>query len=94
MLCALSALVAMAAAAAATIGRGILPGVAVAAVTIVVAQIGVFTGATTWFPLAAPALWAMDPRSVPVGALALVVVFGVACAALTLALWDRLQLAR
>lgn len=90
----LSALLAVAAAVAATLGRGILPGVAVAAMTIVVAQISVFAGATSWVPLAAPALWAMDPTAVPAGALALVAVFGGACAALTIGLWDRLQLAR
>lgn len=90
----LSAVIALAATVAATLGRGTLPGVAVAAVTIVVAQISVFTGATAWVPLAAPALWAMDPHTVALGPLILVVVFGAVCAALTIALWDRLQLAR
>lgn len=90
----LSALIALAATVAATLGRGILPGVAVAAVTIVVAQITVFTGATAWVPLAAPALWAMDPGAVSAGPLTLVVAFGAACGALTIALWDRLQLVR
>ena len=91
---ALSALVALCAAVAATIGRGILPGVAVAAVSIVAAQVSAFAGAPPWLPLAAPAMWAMDPGAVSLGPLVLVVAFGAACAAVTVALWDRLQLAR
>ena len=94
VLCVLSALIAIAATVASTLGRGVLPGVAVAAVTIVVAQISVFTGGSVWVPLVAPALWAMHPASVPVGALALVVAFGALCAALTVIAWHRLQLAR
>jgi ABC-2 type transport system permease protein len=90
----LTALIALAAAYASTLGRGILPGVAVAAVTIVVAQISVFTGASAWIPLAAPALWAMRPGTVAPGALAAVVLFGATCAALTIHAWGRLQLAR
>ncbi|WP_456845798.1 ABC transporter permease [Cellulomonas sp. P5_C6] len=94
VLCVLSALIAIAATVASTLGRGVLPGVAVAAVTIVVAQISVFTGGSVWVPLVAPALWAMHPAAVPFGALALVVAFGALCAALTVVAWHRLQLAR
>jgi len=94
VLCVLSALIALAAAIAATLGRGVLPGVAVAAVTIVVAQVSVFTGSSAWLPLAAPALWAMQPDAVSVGALGVVVAFGGLCAAVTIAAWDRLQLRR
>ena len=90
----LTALVAVAAALAVTLGRGVLPGLAVAAVTIVVAQISVFTGANAWLPLAAPALWAIRPGTVAAGPLAGVVLFGAACAALTVEAWRRLQLAR
>jgi ABC-2 type transport system permease protein len=90
----LSALVALCAAVAATVGRGILPGVAVAVVSIVVAQISAFADAPAWLPLAAPALWAMDPGAVSLGALVLVVAFGASCAAITVALWGRLQLVR
>jgi ABC-2 type transport system permease protein len=90
----LTALIATAAAVASTLGRGVLPGIAVAAVTIVVAQIWVFTGGSSWVPLAAPALWAMHPGSVSGGPLVLVVAFGGLCAASTIELWRRLQLAR
>ena len=90
----LTALISLAAAVVATLARSVLAGVAVAAVTIVTAQIWVFVGGSVWFPLASPALWAMHPGSVPAGALALVVVFGAACAALTVEAWRRLQLAR
>jgi ABC-2 type transport system permease protein len=90
----LTALISLAAAVVATLSRSVLAGVAVAAVTIVTAQIWVFTGGSVWFPLASPALWAMHPGSVPAGALALVVLFGAVCAALTVEAWRRLQLAR
>jgi len=36
----------------------------------------------------------MDPGAVSLGPLVLVVAFGAACAAVTVALWDRLQLTR
>lgn len=90
----LTALISLAAALVATLSRSVLAGVAVGAVTIVTAQIWVFTGGSVWFPLASPALWAMHPGAVPGGALALVVLFGAVCAALTVESWRRLQLAR
>ncbi len=91
---AFTALIALAAAVAATLGRGVLPGIAVAAITIVAAQISVFAGGSAWVPLATPALWAMHPGTVPAGALALVVGLGALCAALTIDAWHHLRLAR
>lgn len=94
VLAALTALVSLAAAVVATLARSVLAGVAVAVVTIVTAQIWVFAGGGVWLPLASPALWAMHPGSVPAGALGLVVLFGAACAAVTVQAWRRLQLVR
>jgi ABC-2 type transport system permease protein len=63
-------------------------------VTVVVAQISVFAGAGPWFPLATPALWAIDPATVPVAAWSLVPLVPVLAAALTAFAWRRLQLDR
>ncbi len=94
LLVVLSAGVASPVAVAATLGRGLLPGVAVAVGLLVVAQVGAVLGAGPWFPLTAPALWATAAGSVPWPALAgppaLLVV---ACAATALA-WRRLELDR
>lgn len=94
VLAVLTALVSLAAAVAATLARSVLAGVAVAVVTIVTAQIWVFAGGGVWFPLASPALWAMHPGGVPVGALGVVVLFGATCAVVTVQAWRRLQLVR
>lgn len=94
VLVALSAMLALPAAWAATAGRGVLPGVAVAVGILVVAQIGVVVGAGPWMPLAAPALWALSPGSVPAGALLLVPVLPALFAVATVAAWRRLQLDR
>lgn len=77
---------------AATVGRGILPGIATAIGLLVVAQVMAFTGVGASFPLVAPALWAIDPAAVSGAQLALVpsvpLVFGL----LTLGAWHGLQL--
>jgi ABC-2 type transport system permease protein len=87
-------LIALPAALLATLGRGLLAGIGAVAVIVVVAQISVFAGAGPWFPLATPALWAIDPASVPAAAWMLVPVLPVAAAALTALAWRRLQLDR
>ncbi|MEV6816514.1 ABC transporter permease [Micromonospora sp. NPDC051296] len=92
VLTAVSALVASPAAWAATLGRGTLPGIATTIGLIVVAQVSVIAGAGAWLPLAAPALWAMQPHTVTPVQLALVAVIPVGFAALTTAAWGRLQL--
>lgn len=78
----------------ATVGRGLLTGLAAVFVIVVVTQVSVVAGAGSWFPLATPALWAMDPRAVPAGAWALVPIVPAAAAGLTLLAWHRLQLDR
>ena len=94
VLTALTALIAVPAAWAATIGRGLLPGIGVTVVIMVVAQILAVSGVGTWLPIVAPALWAIEPGSVPAAALLTVpsvpLVFGALCALA----WRRLQLDR
>lgn len=88
------ALLALPAALLATLGRGLLAGIGALAVIVVVSQISVFGGVGPWFPLATPALWAIDPSGVPPGAWWLVPLLPVAAAALTCLAWRRPQLDR
>lgn len=94
VLAALTALLAVPAAWASTIGRGLLPGIGAAVVIMVVAQVLAVSDAGTWVPIVAPALWAIAPGSVPAAALLTVpsvpLVFGALCALA----WSRLQLDR
>lgn len=87
-------LIALPAALLATLGRGLLAGIGAVAVIVVVAQISVFAGAGPWFPLATPALWAIDPATVPAAAWSLAPVVPGLAAALTVFAWRRLQLDR
>lgn len=89
-----SALVATPVALAATLGRSLLAGVATGFLLLAAAQVLVVMGAGAWFPVAAPALWALSPDAVPALALVLAVAVGVACIAVTAQLWRRLQLDR
>jgi len=87
------------AALAATLGRGLLPGIATIIGVIVLAQVAVFTGIGAWFPFSAPGLWAATDRAgatsvVSVGQLSLVVPLAAGFAGLTLRSWHRLQLDR
>ncbi len=79
---------------AATLGRGLLPGIATAIGLLVVSQVMAFIGIGAWFPIVTPALWAISPDSVTVGQLALVPSIPLLFGALTLAAWHRLQLDR
>lgn len=90
----LSALFATPVAWAATLGRGLLPGIATAIGLLVIAQVMAFTGTGAWFPIVAPALWAISPGSVSAAQLALVAAIPLAFGALTLLAWHRLQLDR
>ena len=91
---ALTALIAVPAAWAASWGRGILPGIAVTVGLLVVAQVSVLGGFAAWLPVVAPAVWAMGPTASTTLALVAVplvpLVFGTA----TVASWIRLQLDR
>ncbi|MDG4798446.1 ABC transporter permease [Micromonospora sp. WMMD1082] len=90
----LSALVATPAAWAATLGRGPLPGIATTIGLIVVAQVAVVAGAGAWLPIAAPALWALQPHTVTPTQLALAAAIPASFTALTVTAWNRLQLNR
>lgn len=78
----------------ATLGRGLLPGIAATVVLIVMAQGLAVMGTGAWFPIAAPALWAVAPERVGVGQLALVALVPAVSAALTVRAWSRLELDR
>lgn len=90
----LTALIAVPAGWAASLGRGLLPGIAAAVGIMAVAQIATLAGVGAWIPFVAPAVWALQPA--PDTALALLpvpvvpLVFGFAL----VHLWRRLQLDR
>jgi ABC-2 type transport system permease protein len=90
----LSGLLATPAAWVATLGRGMLAGIATTITTIAVAQVLVVAGSGAWLPVAAPALWAIDPPAVSAPQLALVTVIPLAFGALAMRSWSRLQLDR
>jgi ABC-2 type transport system permease protein len=89
-----SGLLATPAAWAASLGRGLLPGITASIVLVVITQVSVIAGAGAWFPVAAPALWAMDPTAAAWPQLALVAAVPLAFGILTMIAWDRLQLDR
>ncbi len=91
----MTAALAVPAAWAATVGRGLLPAIAAVAGLMAVTQIVVVAGADGgWFPPAAPALWALLPDTVTPAQLILAAFFPVAFGLLTLHAWHRLQLDR
>lgn len=77
---------------AATLGRGLLPGIATAIGLLVIAQVMAFTGNGAWFPVVTPALWAINPDAVTTPQLLLVPTIPLIFGALTLLTWHRLQL--
>ncbi|MEU8007898.1 ABC transporter permease [Catellatospora sp. NPDC049111] len=91
----MTALLAVPAAWAATLGRGLLPAIATTVTLMAVTQIVVVAGADAgWFPPAAPALWALLPNTVTPAQLALAAAFPITFGLLTLHAWRRLQLDR
>ena len=90
----LSGLLATPAAWAATLGRGLLPGIASTVVTIVIAQVMAVAGTGARFPVVAPALWALDPEAVSTVQLGLVTVVPLVFGLLTMRTWSQLQLDR
>lgn len=94
LLALLSAVLAIPAAWLATLGRGLLPGIGATIGLIVTAQVMVVAGTGAWFPIAAPALWAMQPSSVTVTQLVLVTTIPLIFVPATLLTWRRLQLDR
>ena len=90
----LTALIAVPAAWIATLGRGLLPGIAATVVLLVLAQVMAVVGIGAWVPIVAPALWAIDPAAVPIASLAIVPSVPAAFGALAALAWSRLQLDR
>ncbi|GHG54614.1 hypothetical protein GCM10011331_20540 [Flavimobilis marinus] len=92
----LTGLVAVPAAWAATLGRGLLAGIGATLAILVVAQVTAIASleVAAWLPVAAPALWALDPGAVHAGQLATVLVVPLGFGALTVLAWRRLQLDR
>lgn len=91
----LTAAIATPAAWAASLGRSVLAGIGTAIGILCASQIAVLAGAGGWFTFSAPALWAVagGTRAHPLQ-LALVGPLVLACVALTLLAWKRLQLDR
>ena len=90
----LCALIAVPAAWVATIGRGLLPGIAATVGIIVVAQVSAIAEIGVWVPIVTPALWAIAPEAVPPAALLGVAGVPLAFGALCALAWSRLQLDR
>jgi ABC-2 type transport system permease protein len=91
----LTALIAVPAAWAATIGRGLLAGIATISGIVVVAQIAAVSGIGAWFPFAAVGLWVVSGgTAVSAGQLALIVPTVALFLALTIESWRRMQLDR
>lgn len=90
----LTGLLATPAAWAATLGRGLLPGIALTVVMMATAQVLAVVGMGAWLPLAAPALWTLDPGSVDALQLGLVALVPGVFIPLTTRAWSRLQLDR
>lgn len=78
----------------ASLTRGILGGIAATVAIIVVAQGMAVSGVGAWFPVVAPALWAINPGSVSLQQLGLVVSIPLVFGTATLRVWRRLQLDR
>ena len=94
VLAVLTALIAVPAAWAASVGRGLLPGIAATVALIALAQVLAVVGVGGWIPFVAPALWAIEPASAPLGGLLLVPLVPVAFGGLCAWTWTRLQLDR
>lgn len=94
VLLALSGLIAVPAGWAATLGRGLLAGIATTAGLMAVSQIMVAAGTGAWFPFATPALWALGAVAVTPLQLSLVATVPLLFGLLTLRSWATLQLDR
>jgi ABC-2 type transport system permease protein len=90
----LTGLIAVPAGWVATLGRGLLPGIATAVGILVVAQVSALAEFGSWVPFVAPAFWAMRPgEGTAIGLLTVPLVPAVFAAAIIWA-WRRIQLDR
>ena len=78
----------------ATLARSVLAGVGCTIGLVALAQVGALAGAGGWFPLAAPALWALDPAQVSGIQVALATAVPAVFVPLTWLGWQRLELDR
>ena len=90
----LTALIAVPAGWAASLGRGLLPGIGVAVGILVVAQVSVIADFGGWVPFVAPAFWAMHADIHSAAALVVVPIVPVVFGAATIIGWRRLELDR
>ena len=90
----LTSLIAVPAGWAASLGRGLLPGIAVAVGILVIAQISVIADFGSWVPFVAPALWALHADAQSSAALLVVPIVPMVFGAATIMIWRRLQLDR
>ncbi|MGV8895070.1 MAG: ABC transporter permease [Rhodoglobus sp.] len=89
----LTALLAIPAAWAATLGRGLLAGIGTIIGIVIAAQVAVLGGIGAWFPFSSPGMWATG-APVSITQLALVAPLAVAASVLVVIAWRRLQLDR
>ena len=90
----LTALIAVPCGWAASVGRGLLPGIATAVGILVVSQVSVIAGFASWVPFVAPAFWAIHPNATTAVALVVVPIVPLIFGAATVVRWRRLQLDR
>lgn len=91
----LTGLLAIPAAWVATLGRGLLPGIAAVLVILVLGQVtAIATPAAAWSPVSVPALWSLRPELVGPAQLGVVAIIPVMFTGLTCRAWRRLQLDR
>jgi len=91
---ALTALIAVPAGWAASLGRGLLPGIAVTVGVLVLAQVSVLADFASWIPFVAPAFWSIHPDVDSALALCVVPLVPLIFGAATIFVWRRLQLDR
>lgn len=96
LLTVMAGLIVVPAAWVATIGRGLLPGIAATLGILVLGQVSAIALAehAAWVPFAVHALWALQPEAVHGGQLAAVLVLPACFAGITRLAWSRLQLDR
>lgn len=90
----LTALIAVPCGWAASLGRGLLPGIATAVGILVISQVSVIADVASWVPFVAPAFWAIHPNVETAVALVVVPIVPVVFGAATVLVWRRLQLDR
>src|SRR6476619_1276321 len=83
----LTSLIAVPAGWAASLGRGLLPGIAVAVGILVIAQVSVIADVGSWVPFVAPAFWAMHADLQSTAALAVVPVVPLLFGAAIVVIW-------